>query len=279
MNGQRRCSCVWPLSAESFQGFGRDCLRVEFVTRWDKKLLTSWKVISVIQVVNVGCALVHPNTFLVDHVARMLTYFHTLVKEKGLPILKGSTSNNVSDMRSSDFLHEMSTLTYRLYPLAVKQTLRHRHSLDVVKELKGIISVQPGVASDCPRCPGVCRARRRNQAILVRAGNAFIRHENAAFHAHPFYQHSLPFFNQVRKDYNCFGRELLGTWDQFLRPSLITQSLPRLWPALFFSTNGFNSNIILLIDVDIMRCERKWEILFSVPGFQEFLHSKFRGVK
>lgn len=60
-----RHSCVLQLSAELDQGWVRDRLNVQLVTRLQQELLTSWKAIKLSQVVVVGSAIVCCDIFLV----------------------------------------------------------------------------------------------------------------------------------------------------------------------------------------------------------------------
>lgn len=58
MNGLHRSFCDLQLSSESDEGWTRERLRVQFVTRRYKILLTSWEFIKLNQMANVGSALV-----------------------------------------------------------------------------------------------------------------------------------------------------------------------------------------------------------------------------
>lgn len=69
MQGWHRDSCVSQLSAKSSQGRARGHLRDQFFTSMDKKRLTSWWVMKLNQVENVGSCLVCRVTHFNEQVA------------------------------------------------------------------------------------------------------------------------------------------------------------------------------------------------------------------
>lgn len=86
LDGQHQRSCVFQVYDKSDQGWDREPLRVQLVTSLIKKVLNSWKVRQLGQVVNFGSALACLHTSIVELVVRILYYSHTFVKEYGLGI-------------------------------------------------------------------------------------------------------------------------------------------------------------------------------------------------
>lgn len=76
---------------------------MQLAKRWDKELLTLWKVNKLRQVENVSPVIVHLDISFVEKVARVLNYSHTSRQEYGLPPVRAKTADIVQDTMSSNF--------------------------------------------------------------------------------------------------------------------------------------------------------------------------------
>lgn len=85
------CSCMLSLT----KGWARECVRVHFDTRLDRKLMTSWEVKSLGQVDNVSSDPVCCDTSIVEPEARALNHSHTISKKYGLPYLREKAVHSV----------------------------------------------------------------------------------------------------------------------------------------------------------------------------------------
>lgn len=212
---------------------------MQFFARLDEKRLTSWEVITLSQVVNVGSAVVGDSFSLVEQVAEVSNYQDMAVEESGLPFMREKEADIGQDMMLSDFLHGMSALTYRQYVCVRNGTLRHLCLLDVVKNLnQGFPSSQcSGVTARDDL--GFLGCDQEPALFLVRDANAFTHQKNAVAYAKHFYYSALLFLNQVRKGYEFLGKGLLGIWVQFLAMELPhTKSLTLSFCTMLFNTLG-----------------------------------------
>lgn len=64
---------------------------MQFVARLTKKLLASWEVKILVQVVNIGSALVHYNTSFFEQKASVVNEFYKFAKAFGPPLLREKT--------------------------------------------------------------------------------------------------------------------------------------------------------------------------------------------
>lgn len=78
---------------------------MKFVTRLDEKLLTSWEVMKLSWVVNVGSTFVCCDICFAEQGTQVQNYLHTFMEEYGLPFRKLVRAGSVQELMSSDFFH------------------------------------------------------------------------------------------------------------------------------------------------------------------------------
>lgn len=135
LDGRHRGTWISQLSAESNKGRARERLSVWLVSKRNKKVLTSSKIIKLSHLANVSSALVHCDTSLVQQVSMVLNYSHMFVEEYGLQFLRAKAGGIVQEVMLSAVLHIMRALTYNQFKCLRKIMRRQFSLLDVLEKL------------------------------------------------------------------------------------------------------------------------------------------------
>lgn len=151
----------------------------------------------------------------------MLSYLHKFVEERALPFLIAKTADIVWDMIPSDFLHRMSTLTYRQNVCVSKVSLRYSRALDVVKDLTERILCNPFLGVAVLHNLSLMEYAEETAPFFVCDARAFLWPKNAVFHTRAFYHAALFILNQGKEVRDCPESGMVGTWGQIRATKLL----------------------------------------------------------